>query len=48
MVLSSWPHPTPEGHYQKWVLGQRDTNTLPVLSHFKLGGDKFRKKARKQ
>ena len=44
MILSSWSqasiprHLTPERHYQKWGLGQRDTNPFPVQSHYKLGG----------
>lgn len=46
MVLSSQPHPTPEKHYQKLVLGQ-DTHPLPIQIHFKLGGDNFRKKSQR-
>lgn len=50
MVLSSWPQPpSPDIPHQKdtqkWVLGQRDSNPLPIQSHGKLGvGEKVRKK----
>lgn len=50
MVLSSWPQtPSPdiphEKDTQKWVLGQRDSNPLPVQSMANLGvGEQVRKK----
>lgn len=55
MVLSVWSqasiprHLTLERYYQKWGLGQRDSNPFPVQCRYKLkgminsGGEKARK-----